>query len=177
MQKRKRIDDLLEAFNLLNLEGAGLILVGPDTDGILQTIQNPAVYKLGEIYGEEILNLLAIADVYCLPGHVGLSIVDAFYFGLPLVTENVDHAPEIMYLRDGKNGFMVEKGDIEGLAQKLRLLLTDDSLREKFSNAAQQEIFTNGHIDNLCQGFLDAINFSTIAPQDSTAIDQLSVTK
>ena len=95
--------------------------------------------------------------MYCLPGSIGLSIVDAFYCGLPVVTENVLHGPEIMYLKEGINGFMIPKGDIVQLATKLKLLLTDEALRERFSHAARNEIMTNGHIDRMCEGFKNAL--------------------
>jgi len=157
MQRRKRIDDLIQSFRMLNMEDVGLILVGPDSEGILANVNGENIFKLGAVYAEESLDLLSASDVYCLPGHLGLSIVDAFYCGLPVVTENVMHAPEIMYLKDGVNGFMIPKGDINQLAAKLKTLLRDDALREKFSNAARKEIMTNGHIERMCEGFLNAL--------------------
>ncbi len=157
MQKRKRIDDLIQAFNMLNMEDVGLILVGPDSEGILVNIEGKNIFKLGPVYGEESLDLLSAADVYCLPGAIGLSIVDAFYCGLPVITEDLRHGPEITYLKNGVNGFIVPQGDISELAAKLRMLLTDDALREKFSQAAKHEIMTNGHIDRLCEGFESAL--------------------
>ena len=160
MQRRKRIGDLLQAFNKLELEDVGLILVGPDDEGILRNIESQNIFKLGPVYGDAILDLLSAADVYCLPGAVGLSIVDAFYCGLPLITEDIVHGPEIMYLKDGINGFMVHEGDINQLTAKLKVLLTDDVLRDKFSQAARQEIMTNGHIDRMCEGFLNAIQYA-----------------
>ena len=159
MQKRKRIDDLIQAFRMLNMEDVGLILVGPDTEGILDNINARNIFKLGPVYGNESLSLLSASDVYCIPGAIGLSIVDAFYCGLPVVTENVRHGPEITYLKDGINGFIVPEGDINQLTLKLRMLLTDDVLRDKFSQAARQEIMTNGHIDRMCEGFLSAIQY------------------
>lgn len=159
IEKRKRLEDLIEAFKLLDRREYGLILVGPDRDGILEGIEGHNIYKLGPIYGEEGLALLSAADVYCLPGHVGLSIVDAFYCGLPVVTEKVDHAPEIMYLKDGVNGFIVPKGDIEQLSAKLELLLENEALRKQFSREARGEITTNGHIDRMCKGFREALRF------------------
>jgi len=159
MQRRRRIDDLVQAFRMLNIEEAGLILAGPDSEGILNNIESKNIFKLGPIYGEESLDLLSASDVYCLPGSIGLSIVDAFYCGLPVVTENVIHGPEIMYLKDGINGFMIPKGDITQLAAKLKILLTDDALREKFSQAAKNEIMTSGHIDRMCEGFRNALQY------------------
>ena len=93
MQKRKRIHHLIEAFNMLKRDDVGLILVGPDDDGTLNNINGRNVFKLPAIYGDERLDLLSAADIFCLPGAVGLSIVDAFYCGLPLVTEDGDASP------------------------------------------------------------------------------------
>jgi glycosyltransferase involved in cell wall biosynthesis len=159
MQRRKRVHQLIKAFERLNRRDVGLILVGPDTDGILQELKAPNIFKLGPIYGDERLDLLSAADVFCLPGAVGLSIVDAFYCGLPMVTEAGDDSPEIMYLKDGVNGFIVPRGDDRQLAKVLELLLDDESLRERFSKAARREIVTNGHIDRMCQGFAEALRF------------------
>lgn len=159
MQKRKKLEDLLMAFDLFDRKQFGLILIGPDMHGILREVQADNIYKFGPIYGEERLALLSAADVFCLPGAIGLSIVDAFFCGLPIVTEQGEESPEIMYLRDGVNGFIVPKGDIQQLAAKLQLLLEDDVLRAEFSQAARNEIMTNGHIDNMCRGFSDALRF------------------
>jgi glycosyltransferase involved in cell wall biosynthesis len=159
MQQRKRIDDLFHAFQMLNMEDVGLILAGPDTEGILKNIEGNNVFKVGAVYGDEELDLLCASDVYCLPGAIGLGIVDAFYCRLPVVTENVMHGPEIMYLKNNVNGFIVPEGDINQLAAKLKMLLTDDTLREKFSQAAQMEIITNGHIDRMCEGFVNALQY------------------
>lgn len=164
MQRRKRLEHLFRAFELLNRRDTGLILVGPDHDGILQDVQGDHVYKLGPIYGDERLDLLSAADVFCLPGAVGLSIVDAFYCGLPIVTEDGDASPEIMYLKDGVNGFVVSRGDVPQLAARLQLLLEDDAVRERFSSEARKEINTYGHIDVMCKGFSDAIRYVISMP-------------
>lgn len=157
MQERKRIGDLIQSFHLLNMEDVGLILVGPDNDGILRNIVGKNIFKLGPVYGDESLDILSAADLYCLPGAIGLSIVDAFYCGLPVVTENVLHGPEIMYLKNGINGFIVAKDNVNELAAKLKMLLIDDVLRDRFSQAARNEIMTNGHIDRMCEGFESAL--------------------
>ena len=159
MQKRKRLKDLFKAFEIIDNGQYGLILVGPDSDGILREFERNNVYKLGPIYGEEALKLLEAADVCCIPGAVGLSIVDAFYSGLPIVTEEGEISPEIMYLKNGINGFIVPKGNVKELAVKLSLLLTNNDLRAEFSRAAKSEIALNGHIDVMCKGFYDALQF------------------
>lgn len=161
IHRRKKLEHLVAAFSHMNRSDTGLILVGPDPDGILNEIEGNNIYKLGPIYGDKKFDLLSSADVYCLPGAVGLSIVDAFHCGLPLVTEEGDESPEIMYLKNGVNGFVVPRGNIQEIARKLLLLLNDNQLRERFSLAAKHEIKENGNIEKLCAGFRDALFYAT----------------
>jgi glycosyltransferase involved in cell wall biosynthesis len=161
IQKRKRIDHLVGALSLMNRPDIGLILVGPDPDGILDRVHGQNIYKLGPIFDDRKFDLLVSADVSCLPGSVGLSIVDSFHCGLPFVTEDGDESAEIMYLKNGLNGFIVPQGDIRALGEKLILLLDDDGLRKKFSDAAKREIAENGSLDKLCSGFRDALFYTT----------------
>jgi len=161
IQKRKRIEDLIQAFKKLNDCTIGLICVGPCDDELYGMINNELenVFFLGPIYGSEAIRILMSSDVYCIPGSIGLSIVDAQFCGLPIVTENVDHGPEIMYFKEGVNGYMVPKGDINALANRLSQLLYNDDLRKRFSVAAKEGIEINGHIDRLCEGFYNCLNF------------------
>jgi len=161
MQKRKRLDHLAEALIHMNRPDVGLILVGPDPDRVLKKIGGDNIFKLGPLYGDKKFDLLSSTDVYCLPGAVGLSIVDAFYCGLPFVTEEGDESAEIMYLKDGMNGFIVPRADIPMLSQKLVLLLDDEELRKRFSGAAKQEIKENGNMDVFCSGFREALFYAT----------------
>jgi glycosyltransferase involved in cell wall biosynthesis len=161
-QKRKRIDQLVAALKLVNRADIGLILVGPDTEGVLENVEGPNIYKLGPIYGDERFDLLSAADVYCLPGAVGLSIVDAFHCGLPFVTEDGDESAEIAYLKHGENGFIVPRGDVDELAKSLLLLLDNEDLRLRFSDAARREALVNASIERMCEGFVLALRYATL---------------
>jgi glycosyltransferase involved in cell wall biosynthesis len=161
MQKRKRLDHLVEALAYMNRSDIGLILVGPDSEGVLEKIEGDNIFKLGPIYGDKKFDLLSSADVYCLPGAVGLSIVDAFHCGLPFVTEEGDESAEIMYLKEGVNGFVVPRGNIPEISKKLLLLLDDDDLRRRFSDTAKREIEENGSMDVFCSGFKKALFYAT----------------
>jgi len=160
-QKRKRVDQLLAAMQLMNRPDIGLILVGPGTEGVLDKVDGPNIYKLGPIYNDRRFDLLSAADVYCLPGAVGLSIVDAFHCGLPFVTEEGDESAEIAYLKHGENGFLVPRGDVRELARSLLLLLDNDGLRMRFSQVARQEVSVNANIEHLCEGFVLALRYAT----------------
>lgn len=160
-QRRKRIDQLLAAMQLMNRPDIGLILVGPDVEGVLDNVAGPNIYKLGPIYDDQRFDLLSAADVYCLPGAVGLSIVDAFHCGVPFVTEEGDESAEIGYLRHGENGFEVPRGNVKELAKSLLMLLDDEELRARFSAAARREAAINASIDRLCEGFARALQHAT----------------
>jgi glycosyltransferase involved in cell wall biosynthesis len=158
IQRRRRLDHLFQVLDLLGLDDVGLILAGPDDEGILGDECGKNIFKLGPLYGQAALDALSASDVYCQPNAIGLSIVDALFCGLPVVTENGLHGPEIMYLKEGINGFMVPEGAIEELTARLRLLLSDEPLRRRFSQAAREEIMTHGHIDRMCEGFWAALD-------------------
>ena len=168
MQKRKRLDVLIQAFELMNRQDISLVLVGPDAEGILDEIEGPNIYKLGPIYGDQKFDLLSASDVFCLPGAVGLSIIDAFHCGLPFVTEEGDESAEIMYLKNGVNGFVVKRDDIQDMAAKLTLLIDNDELRKSFSAAAKREIEEHGRIENMCKGFRDALYYATGKSNDDS---------
>jgi glycosyltransferase involved in cell wall biosynthesis len=159
LQKRKRLEQLVAAHERMRRADVGLVLVGPDTDGAL-TFSGPNIYKTGPLYGDNKFDLISASDVYCLPGAVGLSIVDAFHCGLPFVTEDGDESAEIMYLRDGENGFVVPRGDTQALADRLLSLLDDEELRARFSANARREVAQAAHIDRLCEGFESALAFA-----------------
>jgi len=161
IQKRKRLERLLKAFVYMNRPDIGLILVGPDPDRILDEFVGRNIFKLGSLYGDEKFDILSSADIYCLPGAVGLSIIDAFHCGLPFVTEEGDESAEIMYLKDEVNGFITPRDKMPEMAQKLLLLIDNNELRRRFSEAAKREIADNGNIDNLCAGFRDALTYAT----------------
>jgi glycosyltransferase involved in cell wall biosynthesis len=161
MQKRKRLEYLVETIAFMNRDDIGLILIGPDPEGVLDDIEGENIFKLGPIYGDKKFDLLSSADIYCLPGAVGLSIIDAFHCGLPFVTEEGDESAEIMYLKDGVNGFVVQRGNIQEMGQKIQLLLDNDSLRSQFAHAARREIEENGSMDKLCAGFKQALLYTT----------------
>ena len=161
MQKRKRLKILVDALAYMHRADIGLILVGPDPEGVLDKIEGDTIYKLGPIYGDKKFDLLFSSDVYCLPGAVGLSIIDAFHCGLPFVTEEGDESAEIMYLKDGVNGFIVPRGTMPAMVEKILLLIDDNELWQRFADAAKREIAENGNIEKMCAGFRDALFYAT----------------
>jgi len=100
-----------------------------------------------------------MADVCVIPGHVGLSVNQAFYFGLPVVTEEGKHPPEIAYLKPNRNGFIVPENDLAQLKEKIVYLLENDTVRGEFSRAAREDILREASTEGMFQGFLKSVQF------------------
>jgi len=54
---------------------------------------------------------------------------------------------------------MVPEGDINALAEKLELLLDNSELRHRMGEAGKQTIETEGRIEDMCRGFLEALRY------------------
>jgi glycosyltransferase involved in cell wall biosynthesis len=61
-------------------------------------------------------------------------------FGKPVVASKVGGLREI--IKDGENGFLVEPGNVMEMAEKLSILLKDQSLRMKFGKSAREKVFS-----------------------------------
>ena len=81
---------------------------------------------LGWVSGDAKRAAFADASVYCLPSyHEGLpmSILEAMGGSLPVVSTPIAGIPESVV--DGETGFLVQPGDVEALADRLAVLLSD----------------------------------------------------
>ena len=163
IQEYKKLHHLIEIFNEKNTKGIGLVIVGKCLyKGILEKMNKDNTMYLGEIYDPVKINkIYKMADVFSMPGVIGLSLNHAFYWGLPVVTENTQHSPEICHLKNGYNGFIVQNNDVIELKNKISLLLENDAKRLEFSNNARKEIFSNGSIINMFNGFINCLNTLT----------------
>jgi glycosyltransferase involved in cell wall biosynthesis len=79
------------------------------------------------------------ADVFCLPTRrepFGVAFVEALHHALPIVATRIGAVPDLV--EHGKNGFLVEVGDIAGLARHLDQLLCDPALRLRMGAAGER---------------------------------------
>ena len=152
---RKKIDHLIEIFNDIKKPGVGLVIVGEGVSDSTLNNKSNTIY-LGEIHDPkniQISKIFKMADVFSIPGHIGLGINQAFYWGLPTVTEDGLQPPEIYYLKNGRNGFIVPNNDINELRNKIMYLLENDLVRQEFSKNAKEDILNNASIENMFMGF------------------------
>ncbi|MBL4587415.1 MAG: glycosyltransferase family 4 protein [Flavobacteriales bacterium] len=135
-----------------------IVLIGPGVDKAL--VAHERISYLGPIYDQQIVNeYYRLADVYIMPGAIGLAINQAFYHSVPVVIENVDQGPEGGYLKVGENGFLYEKGNANDLNEKVQLLLSDQKMHEQFSVAAKNTMDNEGAIESMFSGFKNAVEY------------------
>jgi glycosyltransferase involved in cell wall biosynthesis len=118
------------------------------------------IHPVGPLYGSEKAEMLALADIFLLPSANGLSILDSFAAGLPLLSARFgNHGPEIAYLKDGVNGLSTD-ATVEAYSEAIVRVLSDDELRHDMSVAARQsaDVYSvKAMIENFAQGIEQAL--------------------
>jgi glycosyltransferase involved in cell wall biosynthesis len=160
-RNRKKVDHLIDTFRELDRSDVGLVIVGSGLSDEHRARMNPANTRyFGEVHdaeNREISRIFKMADVCSIPGHVGLGLNQAFFWGLPMVTEQGNQPPEIEYLRDGENGFMVPEDDLHALRDRLLFLLDNDQERRRMSANARHDIVAHASIEGMFDGFLSCV--------------------
>jgi glycosyltransferase involved in cell wall biosynthesis len=158
----RKINTLIELAGKLD-NNYKILVIGPGLKDKLATqIENiENIHYYGAVYDPvEIAEFYSLSDLFCMPGPIGLAINHAFYYGLPVVTEEGEHGPEITYLEHGKNGFLYKKNDIEDLKAKVLYLLENPEEYIQFSKNAKEIIETEASIENMAKGFVEAIKYA-----------------
>jgi len=159
--ERKKVEHLIEIFGRLDRRDIGLVIVGGGmSDALKARINAQNTVYLGQVHDPDnlkISKLFKAADLFVIPGHVGLGINQAFYWGLPVITEEGSQPPEIQYLKNGRNGFMVPENDLDALKAKMLYLLDNDAVRQEFGRAAREDILKEAPIEGMFQSFFKAV--------------------
>lgn len=69
----------------------------------------------------------------------GMVIIEAMSCGLPVLSFDCPHGPADI-IADGKDGFLIENGNIENFAQKLALLINDFELRKEMGEKGRESV-------------------------------------
>lgn len=157
LYEKKGYKDLLRAFHLISgdfpdwkiiFAGNGEINEGKRLSDELGIIEQ--VVFCGWIEGEEKDRAFKEASIFCLPSYAEgfpMAVLDAFSYGLPVITTPVGGIPDIAI--NGKNMLLFNPGDINDLAAQLSRLITNMILRDELSKESYHLAKTTFNINTI----------------------------
>ena len=156
----RKISHLIHLSRLLDKDFQILIIgTGINEKDINEIEHLDNIKYFGAIYDQKKLcEFYKMADLFIMPGAVGLALNQAQYFDTPAILENVDHGPEKYYLIKGYNGLLYEPNNINDLKNKV-LEIFDANYYEAFAKNAKQTQLEHGSFDKMLKGFKDAIEY------------------
>jgi glycosyltransferase involved in cell wall biosynthesis len=110
----------------------------------------------GILRGGELLEEFSRCACLVLPSYqetAPMVIQEAMASGLPVVASNICGIP--YQVDDGNSGFLFPPGDIDALAHSLSTLLSDQSLRERFSAAGRRRAEREYRAEAIARKTLD----------------------
>lgn len=157
MMPYKRVDLLMDAF--ADLDDIAVVIVGP---GFSQEQQRKVdahknLYYLGEKYDADVNEIYKMGDVFSTPGHIGLAVNEAMFWGLPIVVLEGTHAPEVYYMKNNETGYFAK--DEHDFREYVINLLNDDDKRKQMSEKTLEVFNEEVSIDRMYQGFIDAVKY------------------
>jgi L-malate glycosyltransferase len=157
----KRIDLMVDAAERTHaaIPSFRLVIIGdgPARPELESRIRDREWAKwVGVLTGVDKAAWFRLAKVIVSPGAVGLHVLDAFAAGVPLfTTENALHGPEIEYLENGKNGFVLPDNPADFSAGIIALL--NDPERYRAICEAGQVAAGRYTIANMTANFVEGI--------------------
>lgn len=123
---------------------------------------------LGALYDEHVLGgLFASATVFAYPVAVGLSILHALNYGLPVITsDKADcHNPEFDVLVPERNSLLYRHGDVDDFARQIERALSHTELPSWLSDGALASVSgPDGRtLEQMADGMLEALRHAVTA--------------
>lgn len=102
-------------------------------------------------------DVLVPSTVVVLPyrGSPSIKLIEAMASAKPIVTTNVEWAPELVV--DGFNGFLTKVGDIAGLTEKVEMILNNPELAKKLGKNARRTVETKCNLDCNTRTLIDIL--------------------
>jgi glycosyltransferase involved in cell wall biosynthesis len=137
----KQVDKVIEAMPLIlkSFPSAKFVIIGPDYanySGELSRLASrtgvkQAVVMAGRVTAERLREFYSAADIFLLPSSYegfGLSMIEAMISKIPVIASSAGGPGDI--LDHGVHAWLMEAVTPEKIAESVRILLTDQQLRE-----------------------------------------------
>lgn len=166
LYKEKRLDFLLSAAVLVKqkLPGFNLLIVGagPDENKLKsQAKADKWIHFVGSKFGREKAKFFKAADIFVMPGALGLAALDSFVTQTPMVIPQLQtHGPEIDYLVHDIN-CIITSDNVAEFAKESIKLLTDKNKIEKLKTGCEhsaEEFTLDKMVTNFTEGVIKCLN-------------------
>lgn len=167
--KENRLDLLVSALSQITKKYSDiqLLIIGKENDCVAQLKQQATelgverfIRWLGPIYEEsEIAPYMLSSKLFCYPANIGLSIMHAMGYGVPVITGDdiAAHNPEIHVLEDGVNGCLFKDSDVSDLADKIMYLLSSENELDSLGKTAREAVLNGFTTNDMVDGFMSAV--------------------
>ncbi|MGN6266142.1 MAG: glycosyltransferase family 4 protein [Ginsengibacter sp.] len=166
----KNQDHIIDAMTLLEEEGilVHLFILGSGEmkdvwELKAKQLKKSKVYFTGFVNSDQLPSYYAATDVYVHPASLephSVAISEALIMGCPIVlSDRCGSYGKTDDVQVGKDGYVFEFGNTKDLAEKIRLLITDQAKRESFGKYAHelgmqfQENSHSGFLEKLLDRF------------------------
>jgi len=162
----KNTETLIDAFSRVHKQFPGFKLVvageGPSAGDLVSRakdlgLENSVVFT-GKLSIQQVREAMKDCYVFVLPSlseGFGRVLIEAMALSKPVIASRVGGIPEIV--KDGENGFLIEPKDVERLAGKLSLLLSNEDLARSMGKRGREFCLTNFSNENYIRNFTEMI--------------------
>lgn len=162
----KGLKYLIDASKQLGEEKIHFVVAGSGelTEKLKKQAKDDAKIEfIGRITDAERRAYFYACDMICFPSITrnegfGLALAEGMYFGKPAVTFAIPGSGVNFVNLDGVTGIECPNRDSKSYADALKLLCSDDNLREQYGKAAQQRVMENFTVKKFEDNFVEIIN-------------------
>lgn len=166
--KEKRVHNLLIAYSKLNRRlrsnyGLKITGFGPEENKLKKLAKELGLGKEVEfipwLTSEEFIKMVSKCSVFVLPSlyeTFGVVVIEAMALGKPIIVSDTSGPKDI--IKNGLNGFLFEKDNIDQLTKYFDLLLNDENLRKKIGTIARKTVEENYNFDKVASEYLNLFN-------------------
>jgi glycosyltransferase involved in cell wall biosynthesis len=140
------------------------VIIGPDdSGGVLgekarELGVEDCIRWLGPMYNQhDLAPWFLSACCFVFPGAIGLSLLHAFFYALPVIVPDCTHNPEIAAFSDGENGLFYKDGNVDDLRDKITTITDHQEYHKKLSAKALQVVENDYNMNAMANRYVEAI--------------------
>ena len=165
LDQRKRVLDILKAYENLKIKEKSLIYVGggsqkEEIDKYVGENNLKGVKIIPFIQTSNLYKYYLSADLFVIPSDYDpspKSMNEAMNFSLPIITsKNVGTSKDLV--KEGKNGYLVNVGDVEELSNKMQKILSNKKLNDQMGKESLK-IVSKWNFEEDVEATIKALRF------------------